>query len=548
MPARRILSVWFPRLGAERLLRRRGDAGRRPFAVVADDGQRQVLSSLSPEAEAAGLVIGQPLREAHALCPDLATQVQHRAAEAGFLRALARWADRFSPLVGEDGPDGLRLDITGCAHLFGGEAALIDSLTQEAADLGLSVRCGLADSVGAAWALARFADRGIAPGRSGDAIEQEARATRARAARRRHWQQATPAGSPDRPARIVPPGQTHSALSPLPVAALRLPDKVLADLGRLGLRRIGDLMGQPRAALGRRFGPEVMLRLDQALGLVPEPVSPAKPPPRFATRLSLPEPIGLDEDIRAGLARLVARLCEMLQDKGQGARHLRVEAFRTDDSLQVLDLRLARPTYAPDTIQPLLEGQLDGIDAGFGIDVLRLEALVTERIEARQVRSPAFDGSPATDTEARAAALTDLVTRLGGRIGLEAITRHHPAQSVIPEKSALTLAVAWSDPAPGPWPLPDLARPLLMWRPEPLRVLRDARPCAAFHWRGRGHEVAASIGPERIAPEWWFDDPDWRSGLRDYWQVVTTRGERLWLFQAFGAQISGGWFCQGRFG
>jgi len=548
MPARRILSVWFPRLGAERLLRRRGDAGRRPFAVVADDGQRQVLSSLSPEAEAAGLVIGQPLREAHALCPDLATQVQHRAAEAGFLRALARWADRFSPLVGEDGPDGLRLDITGCAHLFGGEAALIDSLTQEAADLGLSVRCGLADSVGAAWALARFADRGIAPGRSGDAIEQEARATRARAARRRHWQQATPAGSPDRPARIVPPGQTHSALSPLPVAALRLPDKVLADLGRLGLRRIGDLMGQPRAALGRRFGPEVMLRLDQALGLVPEPVSPAKPPPRFATRLSLPEPIGLDEDIRAGLARLVARLCEMLQDKGQGARHLRVEAFRTDDSLQVLDLRLARPTHAPDTIQPLLEGQLDGIDAGFGIDVLRLEALVTERIEARQVRSPAFDGSPATDTEARAAALTDLVTRLGGRIGLEAITRHHPAQSVIPEKSALTLAVAWSDPAPGPWPLPDLARPLLMWRPEPLRVLRDARPCAAFHWRGRGHEVAASIGPERIAPEWWFDDPDWRSGLRDYWQVVTTRGDRLWLFQAFGAQISGGWFCQGRFG
>ncbi|MGM0660784.1 MAG: Y-family DNA polymerase [Pseudomonadota bacterium] len=548
MPARRILSVWFPRLGAERLSRRRGDAGPRPLAVVADDGQRQVLASLSPEAEAAGLVVGQPLREAHALCPDLATQVQHRAAEAGFLRALARWADRFSPLVGEEGADGLRLDITGCAHLFGGEAALVDTLMQDAADLGLSVRCGLADTVGAAWALARFADRGLAPGRSGDAIDQEARATRARAARRRHWQQGRPAGSPDRPARIAPPGQMHGVLSPLPVAALRLPDKVLADLGRLGLRRIGDLMGQPRAALGRRFGPEVMLRLDQALGLVPEPVSPGKPPPRFATRLSLPDPIGLHADISAGLARLVTRLCDMLQDKGQAARHLRIEAFRTDASLQVLDLRLARPTHAPETIQPLLDGRLDEIDAGFGIDVLRIEAIAVERIEARQVRSPAYDGTATSGAEARAAALTDLMTRLGGRIGLEAITRHHPAESVIPEKSALTLAVAWSDPAPGPWPLPDLARPLLIWRPEPLRVLSDARPCAAFHWRGRTHEVAASIGPERIAPEWWFDDPDWRSGLRDYWQVVTTRGDRLWLFQAFGAQISGGWFCQGRFG
>ena len=369
--------------------------------MVADDGQRQVLSSLSPAAEAAGLVVGQPLREAHALCPDLATQVQHRAAEAGFLRALARWADRFSPLVGEEGADGLRLDITGCAHLFGGEAGLIDSLTEEAADLGLSVRCGLADTVGAAWALARFADRGLAPGRSGDAIEQEARATRARAAKRRHWQRATP----DAGGRPRPPGSRRrarcTACWPLPVAALRLPDKVLADLGRLGLRRIGDLMGQPRAAAGRRFGPEVMLRLDQALGLVPEPVSPGRPPPRFATRLSLPEPIGLREDISAGLARLVPRLCALLRDKGQGARHLRLEAFRTDDSLQVLDLRLARPTHAPDTIQPLLDGQLDGIDAGFGIDVLRLEALVTSngwrhaRCAARSMTAPGHRPRPA---------------------------------------------------------------------------------------------------------------------------------------------------------
>src|SRR6056297_3119923 len=275
MPARRILSVWFPRLGAERLLRRRGDAGARPFAVVADDGQRQVLSSLSLEAEAAGLTPGQPLREALALCPDLATQTRHHAAEAAFLRALARWADRFSPLVGVDDTDGLRLDITGCAHLFGGEAALVDSLTDEATALGLTTRCGLADTLGAAWALARFAGQGTAPGRSGDAIAQEARATRSRAAKRRPWQHTRPYISGT--AQIAPPGQMHAALAPLPVAALRLPEATLHDLGRLGLRRIGDLIGQPRAGLGRRFGPHLMQRLDQALGLVPEPLSPAAP-------------------------------------------------------------------------------------------------------------------------------------------------------------------------------------------------------------------------------------------------------------------------------
>ncbi|SEN43043.1 protein ImuB [Roseovarius tolerans] len=542
MPARRILSVWFPRLGAERLLRRRGDAGARPFAVVADDGQRQVLSSLSPEAEAAGLTQGQPLREAMALCPELATQTQHRAAEAAFLRALARWADRFSPLVGVDGTDGLRLDITGCAHLFSGEAALIDSLTDEARALGLTTRCGLADTLGAAWALARFAGQGTAPGRSGDAIQQEARATRSRAAKRPHWARARPQSTGT--AQIAPPGQMHAALAPLPIAALRLPEATLHDLGRLGLRRIGDLIGQPRAGLGRRFGPHLMQRLDQALGLVPEPLSPTAPPPHFATRLSLPDPIGLTEDIRAGLARLTDRLCVRLREQGQGARHLRFEAFRSDGSLQVLELRLARPSHAPETILPLMEGQLDRLDAGFGIDVMRLEARVTEPTAPRQLRSPEHDPEAGHSAQA---ALDDLITRLGGRIGLDAITRRHPAESRIPEKTATTLAAAWSEPAPGPWPAPEHPRPLLIWRPEPLRVLEPARPCAAFHWRGREHRVTAAIGPERIAPEWWFDDPDWRSGLRDYWQIVTTRGERLWLFQAHGGQVSGGWFCQGRF-
>lgn len=548
MPARRLLSVWFPRLAAERLLRRAGDMALRPFATVAEDGGRSVLASLSLEAEAMGLRRGQPLREARALCPDLRTQTQDPVAEAAFLRALGRWAERFSPLVGIDGEAGLMLDITGCAHLFGGEADVLRMVGQEAAGLGLSTRCGLADTVGAAWALARFAGQGAGPGRSGDEIDQEARATRSRAARRRPWEQG---GIPPRAqgrteaGQIAPEGQLHSVLAPLPVAALRLSETVVQDLGRLGLRRIGDLVGQPRAALGRRFGPELMLRLDQALGLVPEPLSPAAPLPCLATRLSLPEPIGLQDDLRAGLERLATRLCQLLRDKGLGARHLRFEVFRTDGSHQAVDLRLARPADRPDVLLPLFAMRLEAITAGFGIDRLRLEAVATDPVPPQQSESRLEALRGAGDVSG---ALADLITRLGTRIGLEAITRRHPAESPIPEKSALILPAAWSDPAKAPWPVPALPRPLLLWRPEPVGDAPGDPPVHLFRWRGRVHEMAGALGPERIAPEWWLEDPDWRTGLRDYWQVVTTRGERLWLFHAHGAQLSGGWFCQGRFG
>ncbi len=204
----------------------------------------------------------------------------------------------------------------------------------------------------------------------------------------------------------------------------------------------------------------------------------------------------------------------------------------------MLDLRLARPMRDAGAMLALLAMRLERIEAGFGIDMLRLDAPETEPLRPEQLRGPegtARDG------------LADLVTRLGARIGLEAITRHHPAESRIPGKTALTLAAAWSAPAPAPWPAPEAPRPLLLWPPEPVTPRAGGRPCAAFRWRGREHAVAEAQGPERIAPEWWLDDPEWRTGLRDYWQVLTTRGERLWLYQAHGAALSGGWFCHGRF-
>lgn len=545
MATKRILSLWFPRLGAERLLRAMRGLPDHPFAVIAQSGQMQQITSVTGLAQAAGIYPGQSLRDALALCPQLVTQTRDEAAEALFLTRLRRWAVQWSPLVAMQPPDALFLDITGCAHLFGGEAAMVTQIATALEQTGVSAQAGLADTPGAAWALARYAGRGAAAGRSGDAIQQEARATRSRAAKRPQTRMIAQEGGPAAPA-IAPVGQTHSALAPLPIAALRLEPATVAELTRLGLRRIGDLTGQPRAALARRFGKGLVLRLDQALGSAPEPISPARADTAFATRLSLPEPVGLQADMLAAIDRLLPRLCDMLRDKRRGMRSLRLEAYRTDGSRQEASLTLARASHDPARIRPLLAMRLDKIEAGFGIDMFRLEALRTEPMHETQASGHLEAAHAASRRASRDTALEDLITRLGARIGMEAITRHHPGSSHIPEKSAQVLAAAWSDPAPD-WPAPAAPRPLLLWRPEPVRVPDASAPPARFRWRRRDLETASAQGPERIAPEWWLDDPDWRSGTRDYWIVTTTCGTRLWLFFAHGAGISGGWFCHGSF-
>ncbi|NOD94395.1 DNA polymerase Y family protein [Ruegeria sp. HKCCD4884] len=549
MPKRRILSLWFPRLGAERLIRAARGLHSGPLAVVTEQSNMQVITSLNTEAQAAGLRVGQPVRDAHAMCASLITRHRNAPAEAAFLTALRRWAGKFSPWVAEEAPDGLIVDLSGCAHLFGGEETLLSVLETDCADMGLSVQMGIADTLGAAWALARYAGQEATSDRNGDAISQEARATRARAGKRRHWTKGGAAPqvmSLGGGARIAAPGQSYRALSPLPIAALRLDDPVVTQLNRLGLRRIGDLLGQPRASLARRFGRGLVLRLDQAMGSAPEPVSPARPPHHFAVRMTLPNPIGLIEDVMAAVDRVLPTLCAKLEEKDRGVRTLRLEAHRADQAAEVIEIGLARPTYDKHRIRPLLEMKIDKIDAGYGIDMLRLEAIQTEPIHARTIAGHAEARRVARNRLEGNTAVDDLIGKLGARVGLEAITRRHPAASHIPEKTAQTLAAAWSEPARD-WPAPSRPRPLQMWQPEPVMAPETPDVPTAFRWRGRDWLLAQATGPERIAPEWWLDDPNWRSGVRDYWVVVTEQGERLWLFYGHGGTMSAGWFCQGQF-
>ena len=550
MPNRRVLSLWFPRLGAERVMRIERLPLEGPLAVVEERGNTQLLSSLNREAEAVGLRRGQPLRDAHAMCAGLLTRTRNAPAEAAFLAALRRWAGRFSPWVADEPPDALMVDLTGCAHLFGGEEPLIAVVEQDCADIGLTVRAGIADTLGAAWALARYAGQEAAPARSGDAIDQEARATRSRAGKRRHRTRGGEAPQTVKTAggthRIAAPGQTYGAIGPLPTAALRLDPDTVAQLSRLGLRRISDLLGQPRAGLARRFGLDLVQRLDQAMGSTPEPVSPARPPNHFAVRMTFPDPVGLFDDVMAGVDRMLPRFCALLEAAGHGVRTLRVEAHRTDRQAETREVGLARPGRTPDDMRQLIAMKVEGLDAGFGIDMLRLEAVETEPVHDRRVVGHLQAGRAVSERMKGNTALEDLIGRLGARIGLDAITRRHPGDSHIPEKTAQVLAAAWSAPACD-WPSAPTPRPLLMWRPEPVRAPDRPAPPARFRWRGRDWGLAGARGPERIAPEWWLDEPEWRTGPRDYWVVTTDRGDRLWLYYGHGGALSSGWFCQGAF-
>ena len=550
MSKRRILSLWFPRLGAERLLRRQKQLCNQVFAVVEDLGQMQVLSSLSERASQEGLQKRQPLRDAQAMCPQLLTHLRNKQAEELFLKGLARWAGKFSPWVAIEPTESLMLDITGCAHLFGGVAGMVEQIREDAGNLGLSLSMGVADTPGAAWGLARYGGQRPKAQRSGDAIDQEARATRSRAAKRRHWERGYTA--PKAVSFVVPssyialPGQTHSAIKSLPVAALRLEDRVIESLNRLGLRRIGDLSGQPRAAVARRFGKGLVEQLDKALGNLPEPISPLRQNPHFCVRLSLPDPIGLQEDMILALDRLLPRLCAHLRDQGRGLRKVRMQCFHTDDTVSHIDAGLARPSDEPERIRPLLIMKLDEIDAGFGIDVIRLEAIQTEVLHAITPVAQMALKNTLKNVTSLTAALDDLISRIGGRIGLENITRHHPADSHIPEKEYQTFAAAWSDPA-SEWPELLQSRPILLWPPEPVNAPKERTLPREFKWRRRTFRTRHAEGPERIAPEWWLDDPNWRSGVRDYWRVTCEKGDLLWLFYAHGAGLSKGWFCQGSF-
>lgn len=487
--ARRLLSIWFPRLASDHALRRRPYDG--AFALTLRSGNSDHLHCVNMAATAQGLRRGMALADARAVCPDLASRPADLPGEAAAVAALRRWAGRYAPLVARDGSDGLIADITGVAHLFGGEADLRADLHAGLDRAGFAAQSAIAGSRGGAHALARHSGGGI-----------------------------------------VPEGALANHLGPLPVTALRIDHDTAEGLARLGLRRIDDLIPLPRAPLARRFGQGLILRLDQALGVQPEPVAAEAEAAHFGVRLTLPDPIGRQDDVMAGLARLLDRLCAHLATQAMGARRLVLELRRVDGVAARVEIGLAQAMRDPVRIAALFVRGVDEVDAGYGIDALRLTAPVTEPLAPAQITQGGPKGQDG---------LADLITRLGNRLGFDAIQRLLPAQSLIPEHSFVIAPSAYSEAATIPRsPLP---RPVTLFAPEPVRHAAG-HPPARFQWRRMEFITLRATGPERIAPDWWLDDPAWRTGLRDYWRIETTAGPRLWLFHT---PQNPNWCVQGEF-
>lgn len=485
---RRVVSIWFPKLASDRVLRTRPVTG--PFALTIHQKNTNRLYCLNDAAEKHGLHRGMPYSDARAYCPDLISAPADIHASQRFQHSLSRWATRYCPWVGLEQDDGLVLDITGAAHLFRGEAEMLADMRQRLGHAGLSAKIGAADTRGAAWALAHFKEG------------------------------------------VAAPQDTLNALRPLPVAALRLDLQTDQALQRLGLRTIGDLATTARAPLARRFGVDLLMRLDQALGEQPEQVSPLAVQPNYAVRLTMPEPIGLVDDVMAGTARLLDRLCNTLKTQEVGVRILCLSLRRVDGEHQQVELRLAQPLRDASRILPLFERGVNNVEAGFGIDQMRLEATQVEELPARQLNATHAN---------RQDGLDDLITRLGTRIGLENIQRFLPADSHVPERSFIVAPAAYSEPDSA-WRI-TRPRPLCLFPPEMIAG-HGATPPDQFRWRRMSLTTGRATGPERIAPEWWISDENWQSGVRDYWKVDTKQGRRLWLFYT---PQNPAWFVQGEF-
>ena len=526
--------MWLRRIATDRIAKRFAPDEALIIAAPVKGALR--LSAVNDAAAALGLRAGMPLADARAMHPAIAVAQADERADLALLEAVADWCDRYTPLVGLDAPDGLLLDVTGCAHLFGGETALARDLTRRLEARGLQARAAVAGTVGCAWGVARHEPS------------------------------------------IVKSGEERNAIAPLPLTALRLDTDTITALAQVGLKHIADVLDRPRAPLAARFGASFVRRIDQALGLEDEPITPRLPVPAALAEQRFPEPIAHERDVLGTIERLAARLAHVLEQRGEGARLLQVVLFRADGKVFRLEAGTGAPLREPRLIARLFADRLDVIgdevDPGFGFDIVRLCALVTERSDPQQT------GLATPDHDAE---LAHLIDRLGARFGLRRVMRQMPQDTHIPEFAVTVAAAALQRGAVSPahsresghpgfrtgsplqfipdrgrgraevlqYDSPFPTRPIRLFaRPEPVDAtaeLPDGAP-AQFTWRRVRHVVARAEGPERIAMQWWRDEAG-RTLMRDYFRVESRDGVRVWLFHEWPADphLAPRWFVHGVF-
>lgn len=466
------------------------------------------LYAVDADGRRAGLFVGQKATDAMALRPELITAEAEPEADAQALVELADWCVRFSPAVALDAPDGLFLDITGVAHLWGGEAELARDFRTRLGQSGLAVRVAIADTPGAAWALAH----------QGQDAET-----------------------------VVPPGEQGRWMGPLRPAALKLDPQAAAQIERLGLRRLAQLFDLPRAPLARRFGQATLELIDEALGRSKAALVFRRPPNPWFARLAFFEPISALEDLQRVSRDVAAKLCARLEREGQGARRFELTFHRLDGKAHALTIGLALAARDPARIAKLFAPKLEAVDPGFGIEVVTIAAQAVEPVAGRQVRLDTLLEGGLEDS------LAPLVDRLSNRLGAERVWKAVPVESHVPEQSAAPgrplspVTMGWDRETP---------RPLRLFRkPEPLdgvMALTPDDPPRQFQWRKRTHRIRHAEGPERIGVEWWLQEIEKVriDQVRDYYRVEDHDGARFWVFREglYAPGEPARWFLHGLFG
>lgn len=483
-------------------------------------GNTVQISALNSAACAAGLTPAMTQAEAQNLCPDLQILPHDTKADTRLLKRLGLWAMQFTPLVMLDAPHALALNIHGCGHLFGGEAALARQSQQALATMGFTAHAALADTLGAARALAHTA--------------------------------------PQRPLLISGTDATAKALAPLPLARLGPDQAAVQALRTVGLRTIGDLHRAPRASLARRYGAELLKAYDQAHGRAPEAFTPLMPPARFRESRTCATPLISFEDLCEAARLLSAPLATRLERAACGALHLRLLLFRVDGRTVWFDVRCSTPAHDAALFTRLLHDRLrqfkDQIDAGFGFDRAALEAVDTTPFEATQTstQNPAH----AQAATINAPAITALADRLNARFGDGTAQRFYARASHWPERAARIGAYEHAAPD---WQQHTGLRPLTLFTPpqaiDAVAELPDGPP-ARITWRRQNFIITHAAGPERLEPEWWLlpsairkagPEAQRRFRARSYYRLEDESGHRFWVFARMQETGVPQWFIHGLF-
>ncbi len=524
---RRILSLWLPRLPTDRIKRQLSRNGapandlvsNLPCIVVAKQNNALQISALDDAAARLGLEVGLPLANARAVCPDIQVFDADQPADTQALNAIADWCDRFTPLVALDSPHGLFLDITGCAHLFGGETALMQMVCAALTRQGFAVSAAIAGTSVCARTMNRHVH-----------------------------------------GRIIMEGEEADSVKPLPVFALGADSAISRGLYRAGLKTIGDVASRARHEITARFGADFTALLEQALGEGDAPISPRKPLPDYIVEKRFAEPIATEGVMLATLSRLAQMLVMAMEKHGKGARRLEAHFFRTDGAVRAIAVDTGQPVTKTAMIDRLFRERLDALsdplDPGFGFDLVRLSASRSE-IVVQQQRD--LDANVHDNDE-----LAALIDRIAARIGGRRVVVHLSQDTHIPERAewaapaqhhlaAAALAV-WPARAVGEPPL----RPLRLFeKPEVIKVIAQVPdgPPAWFQWRRATHTVVHVEGPERVAMEWWRSQEE--KPTRDYFRVEDEEGSRFWLYrdglydreivQEKGKVVQPNWFMHGLF-